>query len=533
MNEEKGNILYVDDDKQNLFLFQTTFRDKYRISTAESGSAALQILKTRPFQVILADQRMPEMNGIQLLEQVARVYPEIIRVLVTGYTDIDVVIDAINRGAVYRYISKPWDNEEIINTIANALEIYELKHKNSDLMASLDSQNRLLKRKVNELDFLNAFNLELKEITKFGDTVIRIIKRLQRELSADWGFYCEQNGTTLTYRLPQPAPSQALSIIDYLNDQYQEKPDRPQILQISEQDTLYLLPLNFQELNLGYLLFLYDHHQDGRLDQSDFLFAQAAANVAASNLYSFHFHKEQIEKEKYFILGQMAGMIVHDLKGPLTTIMGFVNLLRDEEGCTKRSDYSSIINKEVNRLIEMIEELLSFSQGKRHLNYSKINLEQFIQEILYLFNVAFENESITVMVEADPGAEILGDRKKLKKVLINLLNNAREALVNKVLSNTCEGPNNRERKIWIQARSLDHTIQINISNNGVSIPLDIAPQLFEPFFTFQKESGTGLGLTICKRIVEEHQGTIQVCPEKERTKFIINLPRAPNADQAN
>ncbi len=74
--------------------------------------------------VVITDQRMPEMNGTQLPETVSRNYPNTIRVLVTGYSDIDVVIDAINRGSVYRYISKPGDDEEIKTTIKNALEIY-------------------------------------------------------------------------------------------------------------------------------------------------------------------------------------------------------------------------------------------------------------------------------------------------------------------------------------------------------------------------------------------------------------------------
>ncbi|HEB11132.1 MAG TPA: response regulator, partial [Spirochaetales bacterium] len=100
---EKHSILYVDDDKQNLFLFQSLFGHLYQVFTATSGKEALSILAEHSFQVLFADQRMAEMNGIQLLERIAGQYPDIIRILVTGYSDTDVAIDAINRGSVYRY----------------------------------------------------------------------------------------------------------------------------------------------------------------------------------------------------------------------------------------------------------------------------------------------------------------------------------------------------------------------------------------------------------------------------------------------
>ena len=126
---EKHSILYVDDDKQNLFLFQSLFVHLYRVFTATSGKEALSILIEHSIQVLFADQRMPEMNGIQLLERITGQYPDIIRILVTGYSDIDVAIDAINRGSVYRYVSKPWNNDEVITTAKNAVEIFELKKK--------------------------------------------------------------------------------------------------------------------------------------------------------------------------------------------------------------------------------------------------------------------------------------------------------------------------------------------------------------------------------------------------------------------
>jgi DNA-binding NtrC family response regulator len=153
MENRTHSILYVDDEPQNLNLFRSFFEQQYTVHTAESGPEALRILGESDIQVLLADQRMPGINGIQLLETVAKEYPETVRVLVTGYADIDVVIDAINRGAVYRYLNKPWDVDEVQATIRNALEVYELRRKNQTLIDSLDKQNRLLRKKVAELNF--------------------------------------------------------------------------------------------------------------------------------------------------------------------------------------------------------------------------------------------------------------------------------------------------------------------------------------------------------------------------------------------
>lgn len=145
-DEEKENIriLYVDDEVNNLRSFKATFRREFKVQTAESAKAGLEILEDNPFHIIISDQRMPEMTGVEFFEKLTEDNPEPIRILLTGYSDIDAVIGAINKGRVYHYITKPWDERYLRNVINNAYEIYRLRAENKALMEDLKLSNEQL-----------------------------------------------------------------------------------------------------------------------------------------------------------------------------------------------------------------------------------------------------------------------------------------------------------------------------------------------------------------------------------------------------
>jgi adenylate cyclase len=149
MQEDKLSILYVDDEEQNLISFKAAFRRHYAIYTAMSGKEGLDILQKEKISLIITDQRMPEMTGVQFLEKVIPAYPETIRMILTGFSDIEVIIDAINTGRVFRYITKPWDSNELKMTIDNACQLYRLQQNNKQLLEELHlkvtEQERTLK----------------------------------------------------------------------------------------------------------------------------------------------------------------------------------------------------------------------------------------------------------------------------------------------------------------------------------------------------------------------------------------------------
>ena len=130
-------VLYVDDEVNNLNSFKAAFRRDFEVFTAISAKDGRKILDETEIGVIITDHRMPVMTGIEFLESIIQIYPDTIRILLTGFADINAVMDAINRGHVYKYVVKPWQNDELKMYITNAIEIYKLRRENKDLAAKL------------------------------------------------------------------------------------------------------------------------------------------------------------------------------------------------------------------------------------------------------------------------------------------------------------------------------------------------------------------------------------------------------------
>jgi response regulator RpfG family c-di-GMP phosphodiesterase len=142
--QKKHKILVVDDEVANVRLLRRVLGDEYEALTAQSGAEGLELLKNNDVSLIITDQRMPGMTGVQLLEQSLPIAPDTIKILLTGYTDVQALIDAINAGHVYKYIPKPWDADELRLTVRRALEAFELKKNNDQLILDLCNALRQL-----------------------------------------------------------------------------------------------------------------------------------------------------------------------------------------------------------------------------------------------------------------------------------------------------------------------------------------------------------------------------------------------------
>jgi response regulator RpfG family c-di-GMP phosphodiesterase len=140
----KITVLYVDDEENNLVSFKATFRFKYKIFTAISGSEYIDIVKKNQIDVIVTDQRMPEMTGVELLEEIINIDPEPMRILLTGYTDMGAVIDAVNKGKIFHYLNKPWSEEELDETINRAYDIYSERKNLLETYSKLELSNEQL-----------------------------------------------------------------------------------------------------------------------------------------------------------------------------------------------------------------------------------------------------------------------------------------------------------------------------------------------------------------------------------------------------
>lgn len=147
-------ILYIDDEPDNLLAFKAVFRRFYQIYTAQNVGEAMKILAEQEMDVIISDQRMPQTTGVEFFEQIKEKYPDSLRIILTGYSDLKAIIDAINKGKIYHYLAKPWKMDELKIVIDKALEIRTLQKQKTSL--ENEKQALILKNIQHEQAFLKS-----------------------------------------------------------------------------------------------------------------------------------------------------------------------------------------------------------------------------------------------------------------------------------------------------------------------------------------------------------------------------------------
>lgn len=201
---EKVGILCVDDEKNVLRALQRVFLDEdYELFAALSGPEGLEILaREKGIQVVISDYRMPEMTGVEFLHEVCRLRPDTVRIVLSGYADTSAVVDAINQGQIYKFIPKPWNDDELRVTIGNALELFSLHARNRQLMAELRESNEELRLTNDNLEHL--VNERTAELV-FRNRVLTGAQNMLHALPLgvvgidrdDQVAYCNQRGCTL------------------------------------------------------------------------------------------------------------------------------------------------------------------------------------------------------------------------------------------------------------------------------------------------------------------------------------------------
>lgn len=210
MAEEKFTILYVDDEPQNLISFKATFRREYKIFTATSGDEGIKIMRSQDINLIISDQRMPEMTGVQFLEKVLPEYPDAIRIILTGFSDVEAIIDAINNGRVFRYITKPWNETELRMTIENARQLFDLSQYNKRLVASL--HNKVSEQEKTLKLFMKYVPESIIEKTLHSSEDDSIFKGEKRNTAV---LFCDIRGFT-----PMSEELEPEEVVAFLNDYY-------------------------------------------------------------------------------------------------------------------------------------------------------------------------------------------------------------------------------------------------------------------------------------------------------------------------
>ncbi|NJM98117.1 MAG: response regulator [Phormidesmis sp. RL_2_1] len=161
---KKPRMLVVDDEPDNLDLLYRTFRRDFKVLRAESGVEALEVLSQEgEVAVIISDQRMPEMKGTEFLSKTVPDFPDTVRIILTGFTDVEDLVDAINAGQVYRYITKPWDPDELKGVVDRASETYDLLKQQNEALHIAEKQSKLMQT----VGQLAAQAMDLSELLTF------------------------------------------------------------------------------------------------------------------------------------------------------------------------------------------------------------------------------------------------------------------------------------------------------------------------------------------------------------------------------
>jgi len=211
MSDKHIPILYIDDEEHNLQSFKATFRKQYNITTTTSVIEAEELLEKKDFIIILADQRMPVMTGVQFFEKIRDKYPKIIRILITGHADISAAIDAINKGEVFRFIDKPWDYTYVENAITHAYEIYrtreDLRERNIELQKANEELDKFVYSASHDLraplmSILGIVNLALLEDdvvsqNEYLDLIRKSVKKLDTFIINIIDYYKNARGVSV------------------------------------------------------------------------------------------------------------------------------------------------------------------------------------------------------------------------------------------------------------------------------------------------------------------------------------------------
>jgi signal transduction histidine kinase len=231
--------------------------------------------------------------------------------------------------------------------------------------------------------------------------------------------------------------------------------------------------------------------------------------------------QELLHAERLATIGRMASTISHDLRHPLTAILAYAEFLAEVKLDEKRrSEFYREIRQAVDQMTDQLNTLLEFSKARVVYRPAYQDVEELIRHAIRTVQARLEYHSISFTSVHEGAKEAWFDANKLQRVLYNLLLNA------------CEAVAPESGRIAVRSRQTPQGVEIRIADNGPGIPPEIRPQIFQPFATHGKHSGTGLGLTVVQKIVEEHGGEVGVEQTgPEGTVFRIALPSRTPADK--
>lgn len=230
-----------------------------------------------------------------------------------------------------------------------------------------------------------------------------------------------------------------------------------------------------------------------------------------------HYMDEVMRKEKLSLVGTMVSSLLHDFKNPFAIISLGANLMEQRYGTDeKTARICQNIEAQTRRMVDMANDIAAFARGEGEIEIGYVALEQLFETFRELNAPYFEDESIRVSLKHN-NVSLRADATKLLRVLQNLVSNAIEAI----------RQNDQVGEVNVSAEAKGNTVILRIVDNGPGIPESIQTKFFEPFVTYGKSDGTGLGAAIVKSIVDAHKGEIKFDTSPNGTTLEVTLPRVP------
>ncbi len=481
----KQKILYVDDEAANLFNFSVAFREHYRVLTALSGEEAMDMFRENPdVAIVVVDQRMPGMSGVELLSRVMECNQDVVRIILTAYTEVSDIIDSINKGQIFHYIVKPWDEQELLNLFKKAVGIHHLQTENRRLLRELDEKNRTLEADI-------AKRKKVESILLRRDMVLAAVNNMAHALllEKDWRLHIE----SLMGRMGLVMGLSRIQIVSHHVDESGDMVACPEFIWVAGEG----VPLEFLEKSLPakisyeklgfsrwYTAFadneiVFGDVETFPLSERDFLNHHNIRSIAlapiiagnsvwgvigfedciekrswptpeldalhtAANLIGTAIAREKAESDlatqqvqlthagRLTALGEMASGIGHEIHQPLTVInlgaetcKSYFN--RQDPRCPA-AEAAEEIRVHVKKITNIINSMRSFSRASSG-EWRKISLTRPLQEALTFFREQFRMNGIEYEENISNDLPLVKtDGQKFEQIVVNFLSNARYAV---------------------------------------------------------------------------------------------------------
>jgi len=507
------HIVCVDDEQAVLdqLSAQLTrrFGATHRVECAESAEEALALIDEifaagDDVELVICDQVMPKMKGDRFLQRVHETRPRVMKILLTGQAGLDSAIYAINNAGLHCYIEKPWEVEDLNLAIESLLTQHRLRRE-------LEQHHARLERRSRELHGLHDVGLALGSARE-PERVLGLVAEAARSLAGAPCAVVLQSGNRAAVwhgadSLDEPSRRDIEAALVRLRGEGQSGP--PPVIAAARS-----IALEHGRRLFGWLLVL--EGAEPALDTREFL--SILAGQAAAALHHMELLDERLRGERLSTIGRMIATIVHDFRNPMTAIKGYGSLLEEDLPAERHRQYARLIVEETDRMGGMIEEILEFTRGEpATLRPRPVTVSALADAVERVVAPEMKPRGVSLRRELAYEGELVLDLGRLTRALLNFVGNALDAMPS-------------GGTLTLASRRAGGRIELAISDTGVGIPEELQPRVFEPFFTHGKQRGLGLGMSIARKIVEEHGGQVQIASVPGRgTCVTLSMPIEPPA----